>query len=369
MRGRSTAWSTVAGVTLSLVASSLVTEGCGRGSGSGDRASEKAGQQDKGGWEEVRIGTDAVFSGLHFVDPSVGWIVGGSPFVEGGVVGRTEDGGRTWRIRTGVAPGSRRPSYSVNAVHGFDRVRACAAGDDGILLTFDGGESWRQAQDPGWSRTHLFGLFFLDDREGWAAGLNGVIHTDDGGLTWTKRGGDSSRGGRVGGRAVHFVDPRNGWLAGQHAYLWRTRDGGETWARVPVPQPEKTPEHPPYFFGMTWVDASHGWVVGEFGTILHTTDGGDSWSLQSVGTREAFLTSVQFVDERTGWIAGHLRDKARSFVWRTADAGASWTEERRLEGEELRALQMLDVETGWAVGDRVRTQPQRMLRRARRPER
>lgn len=316
-----------------------------------------------GGWEEIRTGTDAVFSGLHFVDSDVGWIVGGSPFVSGGIVGRTEDGGRTWKYHTRVGYGG--PSSSLNAVHAFDRQRACVAGDGGILLTFDGGENWQSAQYVQGTGSHLFSLHFLDDREGWAAGPSGVIHTSDGGMTWTRLG-ESPPG--VVGRAIHFVDSRNGWLAGQHANLWRTRDGGETWARVPVPRPENAPDHLPYLFGMTWSDASQGWVVGELGTILHTGDGGDSWSLQNAGTRAAFLTAVQFVDQ-SGWIVGFLPDKAQSMVWHSSDAGGTWTVERRLEGEELRALQMLDAETGWAVGDRVRTQPQRMLLRARRPVR
>jgi photosystem II stability/assembly factor-like uncharacterized protein len=113
---------------------------------------------------------------------------------------------------------------------------------------------------------------------------------------------------------------------------------------------------------MTWPSASEGWVVGEFGTILRTSDGGDSWSLSDAGTREAFFTAVQFVG-RSGWIVGFFPDKARSQVWRTADGGATWSVEQTLEGEELRALRMLDERTGWAVGDRVRTAPQRMLRR------
>jgi len=87
---------------------------------------------DSGGWEEVRIGTDAVFNGLHFVDSSFGWIVGGSPFVSGGVVGRTEDGGKTWRYLTGVTQGG--PSSGLSAIHGFDRMRACAAGDGVFTL-------------------------------------------------------------------------------------------------------------------------------------------------------------------------------------------------------------------------------------------
>jgi hypothetical protein len=43
--------------------------------------------------------------------------------------------------------------------------------------------------------------------------------------------------------------------------------------------------------------------------------------------------------------------------------------ERTLDGEELRALQVLDADTAWAVGDRVRTEPQRLLRRPGRPAR
>ncbi len=139
-----------------------------------------------GGWEEVRIGTDAVFNGLHFVDAETGWIVGGSPFVSGGIAGRTEDGGKTWRYVTGVTKGG--PTSVLSAVHGFDRMRACAVGD-GIFLTFDGGASWQRAPSAH-GADHLTALDFLDEHEGWAAGGTGVYRTRDGGLTWAKLGSD-----------------------------------------------------------------------------------------------------------------------------------------------------------------------------------
>jgi len=357
----STARALAAGVALALMATGCRPEAAGTGGKAG------MGPRDSGGWEEVRLGTDAGFSGLHFVDAEVGWIVGGSPLVRGGIVGRTEDGGKTWRYRTGPGPGG--PTASLNAVHAFDHKRACVAGDRGALLTFDGGESWRMPREGAGVGSRLFGLCFLDEREGWATGPSEVLHTMDGGLTWTRLGENSSAGGDVGGRGIRFVDPLNGWIAGQHARLWRTRDGGETWARVPVPLPGKPASPPPYLFGMTWLGISQGWIVGESGTILRTTDGGNSWSLQIMGTGEAFLTAVQFVDSQNGWITGFLPNRGESIVWHTSDAGTTWSEERRLEGEELRALQMIDAETGWAVGDRVRTQPQKMLRRLRREAR
>jgi photosystem II stability/assembly factor-like uncharacterized protein len=315
-----------------------------------------------GGWEEVRIGTDAVFNGLHFVDAETGWVVGGSPFVSGGVAGRTEDGGTTWTFVTGITKGG--PTSDLSAVHGFDRQRACAVGD-GTFVTLDGGLSWQRSRAVRKAAARLWALDFLDDNEGWAAGAGGVLHTSDGGMNWTEVGGEDSPARRVNGRVLHFTDARNGWLGGQYGALYRTRDGGATWARVPVPAPVHV-AHPPTLFGGTWPDASRGWIVGEYGTILRTADAGDSWELVDAGTREAFFTAVSFAGA-DGWITGFLPDRARSVVYRSKDGGATWFLERTLDGEELRALQVLDAHTGWAVGDRVRTEPQRLLRRARRP--
>ena len=91
-------------------------------------------------------------------------------------------------------------------------------------------------------------------------------------------------------RVLWFTDARNGWIAGQHGTLLRTRDGGETWSAVPFP-PSASGEARPYFFGGTWTDGTHGWLVGEHGAVLRTADGGDTWSLVDAGTRDAFFTA------------------------------------------------------------------------------
>lgn len=344
---------------LGVFALALLISGCGRAK---PAAAGVSAERESGGWEEVRIGTDAVFNGLHFVDSSVGWIVGGSPFVDGGVIGRTEDGGRTWRYVTGVTKGGR--SSGLNAVHGFDRMRACAVGD-GVFLTFDGGASWQRAQAAPGARL-LGALDFRDGNEGWAVGATGVFHTTDAGLTWAVVDGKDSAARHANGRVLHFTDVRSGWLAGKHGALLRTLDGGATWARVPIPAPANT-ENAPDLWGGAWLDASHGWLVGEYGTVLRTADGGDTWTLVDAGTRDAVFTAVAFAGA-DGWIVGYLPNgAARSVVTRTRDGGATWALERTLDGEELRAIQALDADTAWAVGDRVRTEPQQMLRRPGRP--
>jgi photosystem II stability/assembly factor-like uncharacterized protein len=341
-----------------LLAALAPGAGCGRRP---ERAaSVPAVSKDAGGWTEVPLGTDAVFNGLHFVDAATGWIVGGSPFVSGGIVGRTEDGGKSWRYVSGVTGGG--PTFVLSAVHGFDRMRACAVGE-GIFLTFDGGQSWQMASVVRRHAAHLNALFFLDANEGWAAGPAGVLHTTDAGLNWREVDGDNSGARHVNARVLLFTHAGDGWIAGQNGTLLRTRDGGETWSAVSFPPPA-TGDARPYLFGGTWTDASHGWFVGDHGTVLRTGDGGDTWTLVDAGTRDAFLTGIAFAGA-DGWIAGFLPDgAARSVVYRTKDGGTTWALERTVEGEELRALQVLDADTAWAVGDKVRTEPQRMLRRS-----
>ena len=124
-------------------------------------------------------------------------------------------------------------------------MRACAVGD-GVFLTFDGGSSWQRARAAGGAHS-LSALDFLDENEGWAAGATGVFHTTDAGLTWNLVDGKDSPARHVAGRVLHFTDAKSGWIAGQYGAVYRTRDGGETWARVPVPAPANT-ETPPDVF-------------------------------------------------------------------------------------------------------------------------
>jgi photosystem II stability/assembly factor-like uncharacterized protein len=75
-----------------------------------------------------------------------------------------------------------------------------------------------------------------------------------------------------------------------------------------------------------------------------------------------FLTGVRFLDQQRGWVVGHFGYEARSIVLRTEDSGATWSIEGDVEGEEMRALFVLDPDHAWTVGDRDRPGPQVLLR-------
>lgn len=302
-------------------------------------------------WTTHELGTDAEFQDILFQDAHNGWIVGGQPGITGGVIGRTDDGGITWRFQSGLVAVSKRTSlFHFHSIHFMDATHACMVGTGGVIArSQDGGEHWKVVRRGG-PASRLFDVDFIDDKHGWAVGWSPVLATEDGGQTWWPRGEE-----KVYGHAIRFLNANDGWIAGQHGSLYRTRDGGITWRRFE----NLDLRDKPYLFAMDFVDSMHGWIVGEHGTILRTGDAGETWSHQESGM-DAFLTAVSFVDTLEGWTVGFNRETGTSCILHTTDGGSVWDREVEVWGEELRAIQMMKGK-GWAVGDRSRTDPQRIL--------
>jgi photosystem II stability/assembly factor-like uncharacterized protein len=335
-------------------------------------------------WEATAIPTDAQFDGMWFTDSLNGWITGGGYAIDGGIVGRTRDGGRTWSFQSGVLEGGG-ARFSMGGVQFLDSLRGVSVGYGGIVLvTSDGGTNWRPVRYGRSGGDGLSDVQFIDSRNGWAVGPASVVRTHDGGETWSLLVTNKAENGYLSGNAIHFVDLWNGWMVGHSGILYRSSDGGDSWTRVPLPLREG--EHPT-LWDVTFTDPSHGWIVGEQGTIFHTEDGGVTWVRQENGvpivrvlppgespkhdvlpeleTEPARLSvsSVRFADNARGFAVGYYADVAESAVLATSDGGATWRVERVVPGELLRSLFLLDAEHAWAAGDRARTTPQVVLRR------
>ena len=340
----------------------------------------------KSPWEPMPLGTKADFRAIWFIDAQHGWIAGGSYEITGGIIGRTSDGGKTWRYVSNLTS---RERMGVPALHFFDATRGLAATDSGaIFATMDGGETWTRTSTSG-RVGRASNLFFLNDRVGWAAGSGDVIRTEDAGEHWTTAEPDASDTNyRSEIRAIQFLDDRNGWIAGMHASLARTTDGGATWE--PVATPIVTKERPS-FWDLSFIDTQIGWVVGEEGSMLSTSDGGTTWTRRSTGLKDAqsaakleriqtakgpveidagdrtpgfTITAVRFVDRHRGWVTGFYPNHGRSLILHTEDAGATWRIDADSAGEDLYALFLQGRETLWAIGARTREGQQAAYRRA-----
>jgi len=188
-------------------------------------------------WLARELGADAEFQDIFFLDSRHGWIVGGSHNIEGGIIGSTDDGGLSWRFRSGlVRTTASQHLFRFNAVWFTDERNGVIVGSGGaILRTVDGGEHWHTVRWGPRVSSHLFDVYFVDSLHGWAVGLGGVLRTVDGGERWAPALRANAESVRVTGFAIHFLDLQHGIVVGSAGQIRRTTDGGYTWTHVNDP--------------------------------------------------------------------------------------------------------------------------------------
>ncbi|MDO9599314.1 MAG: YCF48-related protein [Azoarcus sp.] len=254
----------------------------------------------------------------------------------------SDDFGRNWRQARTVPV-----SVALTDVHFVGSDRGWAVGHSGVILhSADGGDSWtrqldgRQAAaivldeasarlaggDPGAARAvrdaqrmveegpdkPFLGVHFADDQRGYAVGAYGLaLVTEDGGATW------HSLAGRIpNARGNHLyqvqVRGRDILIAGEQGVLFRSQDGGESFAAIPTP-------YAGTYFGVVVIDADTMLAYGLRGNAWRSHDGGQSW-VQVPIDQEITLTAGRLLSDGSVVLAdesGRLlrsTDGARSFV-------------------------------------------------------
>ncbi len=141
--------------------------------------------------------------------------------------------------------------------------RLVAVGQRGhILVSGDGGESWKQSPVP--VSSDLTAVYFVDERNGWAVGHDGVIlHSADGGDHWSVQ---------LTGRAANelLVAAMDRRLAAEPA---------SASARAFLKEAERFRDQgaDKPFLDVWFADAANGFAVGAYNLLFHTTDGGRTW--------------------------------------------------------------------------------------------
>jgi photosystem II stability/assembly factor-like uncharacterized protein len=256
----------------------------------------------------------------------------------------------------------RRPASTALLGAALAGSRLVAVGARGaVLLSDDHAASWRQVTAP--VSVTLTGVQFVDAQHGWAIGHAGVVlATQDGGQTWRKqldgrqigqlaleaarakqgRAGETNSeladAQRLAGEsadkpllALHFSDPRNGWVIGAYNLILRTRDGGQSWlpwmGHVDNPQ------------GMhLYAITAHGgnlYLAGEQGQLWRSRDNGEHFERLTSPYKGSFFV-IQSNTDGTLLVAG-----LRGHVFRSADAGTSWQTSETPEGPNIGAATTL----------------------------
>lgn len=181
-----------------------------------------------------------------------------------------------------------------------------------VLLSDDGGSSWRQARSVP-TRVTLTEVCFVDERLGWAVGHDAtVIHTRDGGETWHLQFRAPSE--EVPLLTVWFANARYGLAAGGFGLLLETRDGGESWERRVLHGPVEDPHLSHLFSGPDSVLL----LAAEAGAVYRSEDEGAHWQRLDLPYPGSFWGGLT-LDSGAILLFG-----MRGHAFRSEDAGRSW---------------------------------------------
>jgi photosystem II stability/assembly factor-like uncharacterized protein len=236
----------------------------------------------------------------------------------------------------------------------------------------------------------LTGRVLADRGAGAGSNAVEMFQSSDGGVTWTSVfHNDPSRGGvsdslPLSGikNGMTFLDADTGWVTGTRPmdgdiYLFVTHDGGASWAVQPIATPagyESNQYNPfaPIFFGQdgflplmiyfpggnieqvfyvthdggaTWTadpengsqvvrpgsysfaDALNGYSWNGGSNFYFTTDGAQNWTGMGLTLDLSdSLSRIDFVSGGTGWALTGPFDSGQSWLYRTSDGGATWTQ-------------------------------------------
>lgn len=208
---------------------------------------------------------------------------------------------------------------------------------------------WR-AERHGQPGRDLNAVHFVDSKRGWVAGDGGlVLRTEDAGRSWTRQVIEVKESIND----IYFRDKEDGYLlAGSQILV--TEDSGATW-RVAGHFPASNFDGAePELYSVRFTSKKKGWVVGSLSRrdsvvdslVLYTSDAGASWTRQKAPAREE-LIHLDFDGERRGWIVG-----ASGAILYTRDGGETWTRQDSKTKATLYHVDFEDGKHGWVVGER-----------------
>ena len=245
-------------------------------------------------WSLQTSNTTQGFISIRFIDNNIGWAGAGR------IILRTINGGETWTDIQADSAGyiSRNSLFPVSSTVAWAPVNTYGLTPSSRWFyrytIEDNGNTTEELFDFIESTNQFYGIYFIDEDNGWSVGTNGQIirisnaSSDSPSFSYQTSGITETLYG------VFMLDPDNGWIAGVGGTILKTTDGGTTWA--PLTSGTTTDLRGVYF-----IDLEKGWVVGDEGIILATEDGGGAWSGQTSGVTTT-LWSVFFTDH--GFIAG-----------------------------------------------------------------
>lgn len=204
-------------------------------------------------------------------------------------------------------------------------------------------------QGPGVAQTHVGdvqafeSIHMMDALTGWAVtaqlGAKVLLRTTDGGTRWTDLTPLNSSKQEISVFQITAVSPLIAWviptgtIGGTTVTIFHTIDGGRTWRNATILAPSVEAIH--------FVNPRNGWLVASLVAymgndeveIYRSTDGGETWVKVASATHESKNSglsvdgakgAITFLNLTTGWITGVTPGPDWLYLYITHNGGRTW---------------------------------------------
>jgi photosystem II stability/assembly factor-like uncharacterized protein len=265
-------------------------------------------------WTVRESPVGALLVAADFADDQVGWASGIRTII------KTTDGGRSWQAQVKAGDVE---DYWFNNIVALSRDVAMASGypygrgGGGVLLrTEDGGKTWNPVAASADSRARYSSLVFRDDnRTGFVIakisnGPASLLTTSDGGKSWeavsTPRKVNKPW---IATLSVISLPDDDTLIVAADQSLLRSRDNGRSWETLTMPESGHK-----LLMWMNFATSDRGWAQFMDGDAIFTEDGGRTWQASTAPGPVFFKTAE---------LGFAVNGQA---VYQTDDGGKTWSE-------------------------------------------
>ena len=312
----------VAPATMALVD----IEQCGdRLLASGERGLVMYSDDDGVSWQQADVPVSQKITALDCAGSDSVYAAG-----HGGVILGSTDSGVTWSLLfDGNEANAQWLAFNKSELVRLEQALESAAEEDLQELEYaleDVGffvEDAQKAQEEGPVDPFL-GVWFKDANLGFAVGAYGLIYrTTDGGQTWALRASSIENIDRYHFYAMQADTNGTLYLSGEAGLLYRSTDGGENWERL-------DPGYDGSLFGLVVTSDDAVLAFGLRGNIFRSEDSGETWSAVQVANdpRQGLYGGARLGDGTVllvgaGGTVLYSTDDGRSFAASKVDGGGT----------------------------------------------
>lgn len=197
-------------------------------------------------------------------------------------------------------------------------------------------------------------VFFIDNLHGWAANSQGnIFKTEDGGVTWAFNfKADNYL------RSIEFATPSLGYAGSLNNSIYRTQDGGDNWVNITdnidfdITYNEVNYTSIPGACGLSAPSENTIYACGLWSGdppfLSKSLDGGDTWTSYDMSAHATQLVDVLFLNDNEGFLTGRNDpvdgEKKGGVILYTEDGGETWTTvvETMTQGDYIWKIQTPD---------------------------